>query len=114
VAAPQPPPPPPAPVAPPQPTTILKLSGSGNAVTPAFAVPSAGEYEVVWSYSGNRDEFGPSNFIIDNTGDGLGMGLANDIAASGHGSTEVVDADGQDRLTVQSEGQWSVTVLNNG
>jgi hypothetical protein len=69
---------------------------------------------VSWSYSGNVDNsFGtsqPSNFAIQNTGDGMGLGLPNDIAASGHGSTEVTGASGTESFNVQAVGSWTITV----
>lgn len=103
-------PPPPA-----QGQVIGSWSGSGSEHTPAFNVPSSGDYIVKWSYYGNEDKsFGitdPTNFIIQNTGDGLGMALPNDIAAQGHGSTEVTAGDGTDSFNVQAVGHWTITVL---
>ena len=106
-------PPPPAPG-----TRIGKWSGSGNQVTPAFTVPDDGNYIVTWAYHGNDDcSFGScqgSNFAISNTGDGLGMGLPNDIAGSGSGSTEVTGGSGTDRFNVQATGHWTITVRSAG
>lgn len=99
---------------PPAGTVINTFHGTGNQVTPAFNVPASGDYVVKWSFSGNVDpQLGqPSNFIIGNTGDGIGDGLANTIAASGSGSTEVTMATGTDTLNVQADGSWAITVIS--
>jgi hypothetical protein len=104
-------------VSPPPPAAgekIATFKGSGNAVTPPFNVPDSGNYIVTWYYSGNVDtSFGnsqPANFSVANTGDGLGGDLPNDIAASGHGSTEVTGGTGTDRFNVQAAGSWTITV----
>jgi hypothetical protein len=108
-------------VAPPPPEqgTVLKtFTNKGNQVTPAFNVPDDGDYIVTWSYSGNIDDsFGdsqPSNFAITEAGDGIGLGLPNDIAGSGSGSTEVTGADGTDRLNVQAVGSWMIQIKSAG
>lgn len=100
---------------PPAPAAGAKIgswSGSGDEVTPAFNVPGNGDYIVTWQYSGNSDSYGGSNFTIDNTGSGLGMDLPNDIAGSGHGSTEITGASGTDRFNVQSlpACSWTISV----
>lgn len=106
-------------VAPPPPATgatIATFHGSGNEATPSFNVPASGNYIVAWRFSGNQDSsFGssqPDNFIIDNTGSGEGLGLANDIAVSGHGSSEVTDGSGTDSFNVQAgdSSSWTLTV----
>lgn len=93
---------------------ITTFNGTGNENTPAFNVPASGDYVVAWTFSGNADSFGGggSNFIIDNTGSGLGFGLANDIATSGHGSTEVTGGSGTDSFNVQAadSASWTLTV----
>lgn len=89
------------------------FKGHGNQVTPAFTVPDSGNFIVTWSYSGNVDtSFGssqPTNFAVSDNAGGFGD-LPDDIAASGHGSTEVTGASGTDRLNVQAAGTWTVTV----
>lgn len=89
------------------------FKGTGNQVTPAFTVPDSGNFIVTWSYSGNVDSsFGssqPTNFAVSDNAGGFGD-LPDDIAASGHGSTEVTGASGTDRLNVQAAGTWAVTV----
>lgn len=105
---------------PPAPSTgqvIGKWSGSGNEHTPEFTPPDSGNYVVSWQYSGNVDtSFGDSqatNFTIENTNsDAFGSSLPNDIAASGHGSTEITGADGPDSFNVQSASgcKWTITV----
>lgn len=89
---------------------IGKYKGTGNQVTPSFNVPDSGSYIVRWSYTGNSDSYGPTNFAISNTGDGMGLGLPNDIADHGSGSTQVTGATGTDSLNVQATGSWTVTV----
>jgi hypothetical protein len=89
--------------------------GTGNQTTPAFNVPDSGNYTVLWSYSGNTDSsFGSSsatNFMVDETtGGGESMGLPNNIAASGQGSTMVTGASGVDSFNVQAAGSWVITV----
>lgn len=95
-------------------TTIATFHGTGSQATAKFNVPSDGNYEVAWTFSGNEDDsFGsssPSNFIISNTGSGEGLGLANTIAVSGHGSTVVTDGSGTDQFNVQADGSWTLTV----
>ena len=92
---------------------ITTFNGSGTQNTGAFNVPSSGDYIVSWTFSGNADSFGGSNFIIDNTGSGEGLGLANDIATSGHGSTEVTGGSGTDSFNVQAAdgSSWTLTVV---
>jgi len=104
-------------VSPPPPAAgavIATFNGSGTENTGKFNVPDGGNYVVSWSYSGNVDNsFGtsqPSNFAIQNTGDGMGLGLPNDIAASGHGSTVVTGASGTESFNVQAVGSWTITV----
>ena len=105
--------PPPPPVAG---TTLHTFKGTGNQVTPAFTVPDSGNYIVRWTFSGNVDtSFGSSqasNFIISNTGSGIGEGLANTVAASGSGSTEVTGGSGTDSLNVQAIGSWTITIVS--
>jgi hypothetical protein len=101
---------------PPAGAVLHTFKGSGNQVTPAFNVPDSGNYIVRWSFSGNVDtSFGdsqPSNFIISNTGDGIGIGLANVVQAAGSGSTEVTDGSGTDSLNVQAAGSWTITIVS--
>jgi hypothetical protein len=92
---------------------IATYHGNGNDVTPEFNVPADGNYLVTWQFSDNGDGFGNGdNFIIDNTGDGDGSSLANDIAISGHGTGEVQGAGSTDSLTVQSGDNcsWTLTI----
>lgn len=97
--------------------TIAKFKGSGNEATPHFNVPDSGSYTVAWSYSGNYDtSFGSSqasNFAITENGSGVGIGLPNDIAGTGHGSTEVTDASGTDSFDVQAAGSWTIVVTSD-
>lgn len=97
-------------------TEIGTWSGTGNQVTPPFDVPGSGNYIVTWTYSGNTDtSFGgnsPDNFSIQNTDDGYGN-LPNDIASSGHGSTEITSSTASTaRFNVQANGnaRWTITV----
>jgi hypothetical protein len=103
--------PPPAPG-----TQIGKWSGSGNEVTPAFNVPDGGAYVVTWSYYGNVDNSlgtgTADNFSISNTSDGIGD-LPNNIAVSGHGSTEVTDitsATETFNVEANENAHWTITV----
>jgi hypothetical protein len=93
---------------------IATFKGSETENTGSFNVPDSGNYIVAWKYSGNVDtSFGSSmasNFIISNTGDGMALGLPNEIAASGHGSTEVTGASGTDSFNVKAVGSWTITV----
>lgn len=93
-------------------TTIGAWSGTGNEATPAFNVPSSGDYIVIWSYYGNIDPSlgGGTNFAITENGGGSGGDLPNDIAESGRGSTEVTNASGTDSFDVQAAGHWTITV----
>jgi hypothetical protein len=101
-----------------QPSTGAVLGtwkGSGNSNTPQFIIPGSGDYIVSWQYSGNVDPSfgGGTNFAITNTNaDALSTSLPNDIAASGHGSTEVTGGSGNESFNVQSSAQcnWSITV----
>lgn len=97
-------------------TTVMRYSGSGTQVTPAFPVPASGDYVVSWSFSGNGDGFGNGgNFIMTAPNAGLGdMSLPNDIAGSGSGSTEVSgDTNATDSFNVQAEdgSSWTVKVV---
>lgn len=106
----------PSPAAPAPGNVIAKYHGSGSDTTPHFKVPSNGVYDVSWSYYGNVDnslgESMPDNFNIENTGDGDGMDLPNDVKTSGSGSTEVTDGDGTDSFNVQanSAAHWTITI----
>lgn len=95
-------------------TVVASYAGSGNQNTGPFDVPSSGDYVVKWSYSGNTDPSigGAANFIVSNTGNGLGDGLPNDIQSSGSGSTEVTGGSGTDSFNVQATGQWTITVTS--
>jgi hypothetical protein len=96
-------------------TLIGRWSGSGNQVTPAFNAPASGNYIVKWAYSGNVDpSFGSgTNFAISTTDpNAQGLGLPNDIAASGHGSTEVTGASGSQSFNVQAAGHWTIKVIS--
>lgn len=100
---------------PPAGSVIGKWSGTGNQNTPAFNAPASGNYIVHWSYSGNVDSLGGggTNFAItltDQSAEGLGM--PNDIAASGSGSTEVTGASGVESFNVQATGTWTIKVIS--
>jgi len=100
---------------PPAGAVIGKWSGTGNQVTPAFNAPADGNYIVSWSYSGNVDPTigGGTNFAITTTDSSAeGMGLPNDIAATGSGSTEVTGASGTQSFNVQATGQWTIKVVS--
>ena len=99
-------------------TTIATLTGMGNAATKSFNVPDSGNFVVQWTYSGNIDNsFGdstPDNFTIMDNGDGFGN-LPNDIAASGHGSTEVTgDTGTTDSFNVEANAacSWTITIVS--
>ena len=96
-------------------TVIGRWSGTGNQVTPAFNAPASGNYIVKWAYSGNVDPSlgAANNFIIDaNDPNATALGLPNDIAASGHGSTEVTGASGTQSFNVQATGHWTIKVIS--
>lgn len=98
---------------PPAGATIGTWSGSGNENTPAFYAPQSGDYVVSWSYYGNTDPSvgGGANFIISATDSNANaLGLPNDIASSGSGSTEVTGASGSESFNVQAIGTWTITV----
>lgn len=98
---------------PPAGTVIGKWSGTGNENTPAFNAPASGDYVVSWSYSGNDDPSfgGATNFSIQATDSSAeGLGLPDDIAASGSGSTEVTNASGVESFNVDAVGSWTITV----
>jgi hypothetical protein len=100
---------------PPTGTTIGNWSGTGNQVTPAFNAPASGDYIVSWSYSGNVDPTigGGTNFAITATdSSATALGLPNNIAASGSGSTEVTGASGVESFNVQATGQWTIKVVS--
>jgi len=91
-------------------------SGAGNENTPAFNVPASGDYIVSWTYSGNVDNSlgssQPSNFSIQATNQASFSGsFPNDIAASGHGSTEVTGVSGVDSFNVTAIGSWTIKVV---
>jgi hypothetical protein len=99
---------------------IATFNGSGNETTKSFQVPSSEDFVVTWTYSGNADDnFGtsePDNFIVNlvNSDDSASdFSLPNDIAASGHGSTEVTGDDlTSDSFNVQAgaDSTWTLTV----
>jgi hypothetical protein len=90
-------------------SVIGTWSGSGNETTPAFTAPADGNYIVSWRY---RDNAG-SNFAITATdGSADALGLPNDIASSGHGSTEATGASGTESFNVIATGHWKVTVVS--
>lgn len=95
-------------------SVIATFKGSGTENTGPFHVPASGDYLVFWSYSGNVERsFGqaqPTNFAISETGSGMATSLPNDIATSGHGSTEITAASGTDSFNVQATGSWTITV----
>lgn len=98
---------------PPAGTTIGAWSGSGNENTPAFYAPQSGDYVVSWSYSANNDPSlgGATNFIISATdSNASALGLPNNIASSGSGSTEVTGASGSESFNVQATGSWTISV----
>lgn len=92
---------------------IGKWSGTGNQNTGSFQAPGNGNYVISWQYSGNNDPSigGGTNFAISATDSNAdAIGLPNDIASSGHGSTEVTNASGTESFNVQATGSWSITV----
>jgi hypothetical protein len=101
--------------APPTPATALDFTGHGTEVTPAFSVPTSGDYIVTWTFNGNGDGYGNAgNFIAGLTDSSvLAFSLPNDIASSGSGSTEVTGDTGTDSLNVQSEdgSTWTIKVI---
>lgn len=105
--------PPPAPKTPSDAAVLLNYTGQGTAVTPKFTSHS-GNYVISWSYSGNRDQFGETNFIISEDGgnDYNALSLPNDIAASGHGSTSVTNDPGTHNFNVDagSGASWTIKV----
>lgn len=105
--------------APPPPTgsKIFGYTGSGNENTPAFNVPGSGDYIVSWTFSGNSDGFGNGdNFNITATNQGLfsALGLPNDIADSGHGSTEITGDSGAESFNVQAadSSTWTISIVS--
>lgn len=108
-----------APPAPPPSTKVATFKGSGNSTTPQFTVPDSGDYVVSWSYSGNVDNsFGSNtadNFNIETTGaNGFTGSLPNDIATSGHGSTEITGDSGTESFNVMANAActWTITVVS--
>lgn len=106
-------------VAPPPPaagTTIATLTGSGNQATKSFNVPPSGDYLVSWQYSGNNSSGdGGDNFSIQTTGsNGFSGDLPNDIATSGHGSTEITGDSGSESFNVQADStcNWTIAVTS--
>lgn len=100
-----------APAAPAADTVLDTIKGSGTSVTRSFIVPDGGSYIVKWSYSGNTADGMGSNFALISA-DGLGLGLANEIAVSGSGSAIVSDVKGTtDRLQVQAAGSWTIEIV---
>jgi hypothetical protein len=100
---------------PPAGTVIGTWSGTGNQVTPAFNAPANGDYVVSWTYSNNNDPSlgGATNFAITATdSNATALGLPNDIAASGSGSTEVTGASGVESFNVQAAGSWTIKVVS--
>jgi hypothetical protein len=99
--------------APAKPVVLLGQTGTGTQVTRSFHSAS-GTYKVVWVYSNNGDQYGPSNFIMSEDGgnDFNALSLPNDIAAHGQGSTEITDDPGTHTFNVQATGTWAVTVVS--
>jgi len=99
---------------PPAGTVIGTWSGTGNQVTPAFNPTPSGNYIVKWTFSGNADSYGGSNFAISTTDQSAeGLGLPNVIQSSGSGSTEVTGATGaSESFNVQATGSWTITVVS--
>ena len=93
--------------------TLLSQDGHGSEATRAFT-SNSGNYLVSWTYSGNGDSFGPSNFIMTEDGgsDFNSLSLPDDIASIGHGSTEVTNDSGSHKFNVQSVGDWTVKVVS--
>jgi hypothetical protein len=98
-----------SPAAPPTGTLVGRWSGSGNETTPSFNAPATGDFIVYWTYSANDG----SNFIISDTDSNAdSLGLPNDIASSGSGSTEVTGASGDvESFNVQATGSWTIKVV---
>lgn len=103
-----------SPPPPPTGSTVATLTGSGTAVTKSFNVPASGDFVVQWTYSGNDSSGSADNFIVTNTGAGLATSLPNDIATSGHGSTEVTGDSGTESFNVQADStcSWTITVVS--
>lgn len=106
-------------VAPPPPaagTLLATFKGSGTETTPAFNVPSSGDYVVSWTFSGNDSQgTGGDNFIMSATSQDVeAMSLPNDIASAGHGSTEITGDSGTDSFNVQADdtASWTVKVVS--
>jgi hypothetical protein len=99
---------------PPAGSVIGTWSGTGNQVTPAFNAPASGNYIVKWTFSGNADSYGGSNFAISTTDQSAeGLGLPNVIQSSGSGSTEVTGATGaSESFNVEATGSWTITVVS--
>lgn len=94
-------------------TVIATYSGQGNENTGSFTVPDSGDYVVKWSYSGNTDGYGATNFNISDVNTTGMMGdLPNDIAVSGNGSTEDTGMSGTQSFNVQATGNWNITVIS--
>jgi len=96
--------------APPPGGTIATFRGTGSQVTPAFNVPDSTDFTIAWSFSGNADSSGPSNFALS-AGSGLSIGLPNIIEAAGSGSALVTGAIGPtDLIDVQAAGSWTIVI----
>lgn len=99
---------------PPAGAKVATFNGTGTETTPAFNVPSSGDYIVAWSFSNNDQQGdGGDNFIMAATSQSVDtISLPNDIATSGHGSTEVTGDSGSDSFNVQADdtASWTVTI----
>jgi hypothetical protein len=86
-------------------------SGTGNQVTPAFNVPSSGNFIVKWTYSNNTQDGMATNFSFSDTANSFSGNTPNDIASSGEGSTEFTQVTATtDAFNVQAAGDWTITV----
>lgn len=93
---------------------ILSYAGHGNGSTPGFTLPTSGDYDVYWSFTGNGT--GQFNIaeggVIQQVG---GDGFANMLTApDGSGSTEVSGGPGAASLQVTASPtcRWTITVTS--
>jgi hypothetical protein len=99
-----------------QPPVLLnkKFSGSGSWNSPPFTVCDNAVLGVAYSFSGNGDQFGASNFTADIVSPGDDQSIANVIQSAGGTKTTIYPDTGFGgkvyHLSVTASGKWSFTI----
>jgi hypothetical protein len=98
-------------VAPLKPKVVARFSGSGIQTTAQFMIAGSGNWVLKWSY--NCSSFGmQGNFIVnEDNGNDLNGATVNELNTAGHGETHVYSDAGRHYLSINSECDWSVKVV---